>query len=258
MLSGNRRGPALPSPSVTAMNGCLKMVNCMTQLSDPAPPRQSAQSPLVMSYLTQRLLIGVLAVLLPVAVVVINWLMGYGVQPSVSGYYYTPMRNIFVGTMCAIGVFLISYYGYDWPDRLITDLAGLCTICLSFFPTVPGSGATAHQVLIGDIHLGFAGGAFVALAVMSFRFAKREPTPAGLPPWERIKYAFGFTKPGLSATPAWELLTYRLAGLVLVLGIILAYPLSSIGYTLLALEWVMLSCFGAAWFVKGRKILSGG
>jgi hypothetical protein len=234
------------------------MVNSMTQLSDPAPPQQSAQSPLVMSYLTQRLLIGLLAVLLPVVVVIVNWFIGHGVEPSVSGYYYTPMRNIFVGTLCAIGVFLLSYDGYDLPDRLITDLAGLCSICISFFPTVPGSGATAHQVLIGDIHLGFAGGAFVALAVMSFRFAKREPTPAGLPPWERIKYAFGFTKPGLSSTPAWELLTYRLAGLVIVLCIILAYLLSSIQYSLLVIEWVMLSAFGAAWFVKGKKILSGG
>lgn len=72
---------------VTAMNGCLKMVNSMTQLSDPASPQQSAQSPLVLSYLTQRLLIGVLAVLLPVVVVIINWLMGYGVEPSVSGYH---------------------------------------------------------------------------------------------------------------------------------------------------------------------------
>jgi hypothetical protein len=113
-------------------------------------------------------------------------------------------------------------------------------------------------VLIGDIHLGFAIAAFVALAVMSLRFAKREPTPDGLPLRERIKYALGFTKPGLSSTPAWELLTYRLAGLVIVLCIILAYLMSSIQNSLLALEWLILWCFGAAWFVKGRKILSGG
>ena len=234
------------------------MVNSMTQLSDPASPQQSEQTPIVMSYLTQRLLIGVLAVLLPVIVVVVNWLMGYGVQPSVSGYYYTPMRNIFVGTLCAIGVFLISYDGYDLPDRLITDLAGLCSICISFFPTVPGTAPTAHQVLIGDIHLGFAGGAFAALAVMSFRFAKREPTPAGLPLWERFKYAFGFTGSGLSSTPAWELFTYRFAGAVILISIVLAYLLSSVNYSLLVIEWVMLSAFGTAWFVKGRKILSGG
>jgi len=211
-----------------------------------------------MSYLTQRLLIGLLAVLLPVAVVVIGWLMGYGVQPSISGYYYTPLRNVFVGTLCAIGVFLVSYNGYDLADRLITDLAGLCTICISFFPTVPVSGATAHQAFIGDIHLGFAGGAFCALALMSLRFAKREPTPAGLPPWERVKYAFGFTKPGLSPAPRWELLTYRIAGVVIVLCVPLAFALTPLTYSLLVIEWVMLTSFGVAWFVKGRKIMSAG
>jgi hypothetical protein len=233
------------------------MVNSVTQLSDPAPPQESSQVPLVMSYLAQRLLIGVLAVLLPVVVVIVNWLIGYGFQESVSGYYYTPMRNVFVGTLCAIGVFLVSYDGYDLTDRLITDAAGVCAICVSFFPTTP-SPATAHQVVIGDIHLGFAVTAFVALAVMSLRFAKREPTPAGLDLWRRVKYAFGFTGPGLSSTPRWELLVYRLSGLVIVVCVVLAYALSSIHYSLLVLEWLLLWSFGVSWFVKGKKLLSGG
>jgi hypothetical protein len=233
------------------------MVNNVTQLTDPAPPQESSQRPLVMSYLTQRLLIGVLAVLLPVVVVIANWLLGYGFQQSVSGYYYTPMRNVFVGTLCAIGVFLLSYDGYDLPDRLITDLAGLCAICVSFFPTTP-SAATAHQVVIGDIHLGFAVTAFVALAVMSLRFAKREPTPAGLPFWPRVAYAFGFTGPGDSSTPRWELAAYRISGFVILVCVVLAYLLSSIQYSLLVLEWVLLWSFGVSWFVKGKKILSGG
>jgi hypothetical protein len=234
------------------------MVHSVTQLNNQAPPRESAQSPLVMSYLTQRLLIGVLAVLLPVVVFFVNWAIGYGFQPSISGYYYTPMRNIFVGTLCAIGVFLVSYDGYDWPDRLITDLAGLCAICVGFFPTTPGYQPTGTQVLIGDIHLGFAIAAFAALAVMALRFAKREPTPQGLPFWQRIKYAFGFTGPGISATPRWEQAVYRVTGFVILLCIVLAYLLSSIEYSLLGLEWAILLFFGLSWFVKGRKILSGG
>ena len=38
-----------------------------------------------------------IAVLLPFALILANWVIGHGVQSSVSGYYYTPMRNIFVG-----------------------------------------------------------------------------------------------------------------------------------------------------------------
>jgi len=39
-----------------------------------------------------------------------------GIQDSISSYYYTDMRDVLVGSLCAIGVFLWSYRGYDDPD----------------------------------------------------------------------------------------------------------------------------------------------
>ena len=157
------------------------MVNSMSLLRDPARAAQeNAPAPLIMSYLLMRLLIGVIAVLLPFILILANWAIGHGFAASMSGYYYTPMRNIFVGTLCAIGVFLVSYDGYDLPDRIITDLAGLRTICIAFLPTTPAHQPTARQQLIGDLHLTFACSAFVLLSVMAFRFAKRQPTPPGL------------------------------------------------------------------------------
>jgi hypothetical protein len=229
-----------------------------SRLSDPAAAQRSAPVPLVMSYLLLRVLIGVIAVLLPFVLVLVNWGIGHGFQPSMSGYYYTAMRDTFVGSLCAIGVFLVSYDGYDLPDRLITDAAGLCTICIAFFPTTPGNQPTAHQVLIGDLHLTFACAAFVLLSVMAFRFAKREPTRPGLSGWERVKYAFGFTRPGESGAAGWELAVYRASGVTILLCIAVIYPLSTVKYSLLVLEAVMLVSFGLSWFVKGRKILSGG
>jgi hypothetical protein len=211
-----------------------------------------------MSYLLLRVLIGVIAVLLPFVLVLVNMAIGHGFQQSVSGYYYTTMRDTFVGSLCAIGVFLVSYDGYDLADRLITDAAGLCTICIAFLPTTPGNQPTARQVLIGDLHLTFAGAAFVLLSVMAFRFAKREPTRPGLTWWERVKHAFGFTGPGESGAARWELAAYRASGTVILLCIALAYPLSTVKYSLLVLETIMLVSFGLSWFVKGRKILSGG
>jgi hypothetical protein len=98
----------------------------------------------------------------------------------------------------------------------------------------------------------------VLLSVMAFRFAKREPTRPGLTWWERIRYAFGFTGPGESATAVWELSVYRASGAAILVCVALAYPLSSVKYSLLVLETIMLVSFGLSWFVKGRKILSGG
>jgi hypothetical protein len=234
------------------------MVNSMSLLRDPAAQRGKAPAPLIMSYLLMRVLIGVIAVLLPFALILANWIIGHGVQSSVSGYYYTPMRNIFVGSLCAIGVFLISYDGYDLADRTITDVAGLCAICIACFPTTPAA-PTARQALIGELHLTFACTAFVLLSLMAFRFAKRQPTPPGLTWWRRVEYAFGFTGPGDSQALAWERVVYRVSGGMILTCVILIYPLSTAAaHSLLVLETIMLVAFGLSWFVKGRKILSGG
>jgi len=56
----------------------------------------------------------------------------------------------------------------------------------------------------------------------------------------------------------WELAVYRASGVTILVCIAVIYPLSSVNYSLLVLETVMLVSFGLSWFVKGRKILSGG
>jgi hypothetical protein len=56
-----------------------------------------------------------------------------------SGYYYTGMHNIFVGALCALGVFLVAYNGYDDLDRWITNIAGAAAIIVALFPTKPAS-----------------------------------------------------------------------------------------------------------------------
>jgi hypothetical protein len=50
----------------------------MSLLSDPAPLREKAPVPLVISYLLMRVLIGVIAVLQPFALVGIDSAMGHG------------------------------------------------------------------------------------------------------------------------------------------------------------------------------------
>ena len=34
------------------------------------------------------------------------------------------MRNIWIGALCTLGVFLIAYDGWDLPDKVITNIAG--------------------------------------------------------------------------------------------------------------------------------------
>jgi len=226
--------------------------------SAPPPPSALTSQQLVMSYLLMRVFVGTIGLLLPWVLLIGNWLAGQAVQPSISNYYYTPMRNVFVGALWALAMFLIAYNGYDWPDRLITNIAGVCAIGISLFPTPPYGPSTAHQQQIGYFHFAFAGVAFLLLGVMALRFASREPTPAGLPFAGRCRYAFGFTGPGASSTPTWELVTYRVGGFLIIGCAALCYPLWQVdAYTLIFLETIILTAFGATWFIKGRKILGG-
>ena len=112
--------------------------------SDAAGPARAK----VMDYRTLRAVIGGIVILLVPVVYIGNWLIfirhpgdcfynPHWIPGSLSGFYYTHMRNLFVGAMCAVGVFLVAYRGHDrWDDRL-TNVAGLAAICIALFPTMP-------------------------------------------------------------------------------------------------------------------------
>jgi len=55
---------------------------------------------------------------------------------SISAYYYTPVRSVFVGTLCAMGVCLIAIKGRDRPrEDLMLNLAGMCAPVVALCPT---------------------------------------------------------------------------------------------------------------------------
>jgi hypothetical protein len=112
------------------------------------PPRPVDE--MVMDYLTLRAVIGLIAFFLVPVVYVGNWLLftrhvGECFWPnprlpdSLSGYYYTHMRNLFVGAMCAMGIFLAAYRGFDRWDSRLTNVAGLAAIGIALCPTAPPS-----------------------------------------------------------------------------------------------------------------------
>src|SRR5436309_8115924 len=145
---------------------------------------------LVISYLGLRKAIGILGVALPFvlafgqvllhALAIQSSLHSPVIENSISSYYYTDMRNIFVGSMCAIGVFLMSYRGYDRRDARAGRFAFVCAIGVALFPTSPlppaFPPATLDQKLIGGLHLTFAALLFLTLAYFSLKlFTETDP-----------------------------------------------------------------------------------
>jgi hypothetical protein len=144
-----------------------------------------------------RQVIGVVGLLLPWILIIGKIILdGPGYQGSISAYYYTHMRDYFVGSMCATGLALISY-GYTLPlpsggasrnriiglllrDDVLSTAAGIFAIGVAFFPTTrDGAESTNAENVVGKVHLSCAVLLFCCLGIFSlFIFTKTDPLGA--------------------------------------------------------------------------------
>lgn len=92
----------------------------------------------IISYMRLRQALGYVAILMPFVLALGAWVAeGIPWADSISAYYYTSMRDVFVGTMFAIGVFLYCYRGQDRQDNVLTNLAGVAAAGIGLLPMEP-------------------------------------------------------------------------------------------------------------------------
>ncbi len=111
-----------------------------------APNRAKDLNQLIISYRLLQRLLGLLGLALPLALLLFTWIEGRPLEPSISDFYYTKMGGFFVGTLCAVGVFLFCYNGFPnrhakptfvqrlWTDRTFAIAGGTFAICVALFP----------------------------------------------------------------------------------------------------------------------------
>lgn len=205
------------------------------------------QETLVFSYLSMRKAIGLMGVLFPFVLSLGAWfLFDAGIQDSISYYYYTGMREVFVGTLWAMGFFMLSYKGYDWKDNLAGTLACLFAVGVSLFPT----SIDPHRITtwVGWVHLVSALCFFLCLIYFSlFLFTKTDPNKKPTP--EKLKRNWVYRACG-----------YTMVICMLLLAIYILNPEKEhaplAGYNpIFWLEAVAVLAFGISWLVKGEAIL---
>jgi len=192
------------------------------------------------SYMALRKAVGWIGILLPFVLVLGTFLLfGYtNILRNISLYYHTEMRDVFVGSLCAISLFLFFYKGYGKLDNLAASLAGFFALGIAFFPTVK-EGPYNWQAYV---HLFCAGFFFLILALISLLlFTKKEPHPSG----EKLKRNNIYITCG-------SIMVVSTAGILIFLGLFAkSYPQSSFVFWA---ETIALIAFGISWLTKGGTL----
>jgi len=190
------------------------------------------------SYKTLRKVVGFLGILLPIVVALWGFaILGQAdLLDSISDYYSLQTRDVFVGSLFAIGWFLFAYKGPERKDDIAGDFACLFAIGVALFPT--GGGGWASK-----LHFTFALLLFLVLSYFSLRL---------------------FTKSGGEMTPQKRIRNriYIVCGCLMLACILLIglFKWGLLGDSLTPLKPVFwletfaLWAFGASWFVKGETL----
>lgn len=207
----------------------------------------SPESSLVLSYLGLRRAIGILGVGLPFVLAVGKLLLqGPGLEPSISDYYYTVMRNVFVGMLCAIGVFLMSYRGYERSDALAGNLACVAAVGVALFPTAPARDPSSLQQAIGYVHYGCAAAFFLILAYFCLALFRKTDPAKPMTPRKRQRNR-----------------VYATCGIVILacLAFLGLYAMALQGPAIDRIDpvfWaeaIAVVAFGVSWLIKGETLL---
>lgn len=187
------------------------------------------------SYLYLSLGMGLVAVMLPIALIASG---GYAGHFSISYFYHVSdvSRNILVGSLWAVGVFLFLFQGLSRWENWILNLAGIGAISVAMNPMpteqcAPGSAVTLHAASAIVF--------FLCLATVAIAFSKtRIQFIIHTPKRRRFKRAYDAAGIAMVAMPAAVAGIYFLGGR------------QCATHWIFWIETLGIFAFAAYWFVK--------
>lgn len=207
----------------------------------------------VVSFSNLRRLIGILGMAMPLICFLGGLLFqGDPLQSSISAYYYTNVRDVFTGIMVAVGIFMITYRGYELIDDIVSNAIAVCALGVALFPcalvVIPPSNIGFFQ-LYSDVssigHAISAGSFFFLLAMNSI-------------------FIFTLSDKSKQKTKNKEIrnVIYITSGVIILLALVgigvlnLMYSPKDLEATayLFILETILLEAFGISWLVKGNTL----
>lgn len=211
--------------------------------------KDESDNNLIISYKLLRKLIGSIGVFLPVILAggMLYFDKEYFIQDSISDYYGTQLRDIFVGFMFVLGFFLFTYKGYRcegkgllYNDNFFANLGGAFALGVALFPT------TSSNVIVRNIHLISAALLFAVFTYFCLVIFRRGVAVENRSEMKKLRNKF-----------------YLWCGILIIL-FVAAAGLSFILMTeetrnktdiIFYCETIALWAFGFSWLIKGEAIL---
>jgi uncharacterized membrane protein len=179
---------------------------------------------------------GVIAALLPIVLPLVG---GYDGHYSISYFYHVSelCRNILVGALWAVGVFLFLFQGLSKKENWILNLAGLAVISVAMNPMPDDQGNNDPT-----IHAASAIVFFLCLAIVAVFFSKGRTQYIIYPP-KRRRYEMAYNAAGFAmiAMPLAVAAAHYLGGAV------------EQSHWIFWIEAFGIWSFAAYWFVKTRE-----
>jgi hypothetical protein len=209
---------------------------------------------MIISFTTIRKAVGWLGIGLPVVLFFGTLVIGDCsiLKASVSDYFYTIMGGVFVGVLCAVALFLLTYKGPAPIDGIISSIAAIFALGVAFFPCNVSGGHYDCNIINWQpdntrnmAHYCSASGLFIVLSIMSLWLFRKS------------------NKPNPDGRKKSRNTVYFICGIVMLaaMGLILALKVFHLGEKLYYLrptfwlELIALWAFGISWLVKGELVL---
>ena len=195
---------------------------------------------IIKTYFILRFGIGVLAILFPFLLWIFGLFKGVPLQDSMSAYYHANQttRDIFVGILIALGLFICLYRGFSTRENWTLNLAGIFAIGVALFPMEWDCGDACRKF---SLHGFFAVSLFLCMAYVCIRCASETlhllKNPSIEDRYRKI---------------------YKWLGIGMIIAPIIAWVLTVVfrhAYVFI-IEFVGIAIFAAYWLVKSHELKS--
>ncbi|MDA5092691.1 hypothetical protein O2N63_01150 [Aliiroseovarius sp. KMU-50] len=211
-----------------------------------------------------RRAIGSIGLGLPVALLIGTMLVDMPMENSISEFFFSPLRDVFIAAAAGVGLFLLAYEGYpardrEWlTDRRVSGIAGAsvlvmaaipahCTRDTCYQPLAMFDQLITSAVLQSALHMGAAGIFLISLGVMSQNLFTRCTMPQK-------------TRHKQRRNTCYRMFGWMIYAMVALIGVM------KLGFSEIGREWdnawhftfwaesLALWAFGLSWLMKGEVL----